>query len=1049
MPVPNQPAESVQDRMPAHAAQKTDPELEKRFGRITRTAQRVFNVPIAFTLLSDGDRILFQSSQALSTADLPHCLPFCARTSVADAPFIIEDTFVDSQFAANPLVVGAPHIRFYAGWALHDRAGRQIGTFAIIDRAPRLFKADDIDALRDLAQWAESELNNRVLLRTLSATEDSESRLNAVVNSVADGIVTLDQFGLIAAINPAAVRIFGYQPEEVIGQNIKMLMPATYHHAHDGHLKNFRDTGSTRIIGQDRSVTGRRKDGSLFAMELTVNEMWLHGQRGFAGIIRDITERRENEKKLRESNALLQAMMSSTSSFMYVRDLQGRFLYVNKEYETVFGFAPGQLLGKTVEEVFPPKLARHNRDMDKAVLAGEAGLRLEDELRLDHGRQTFLVVRSPLLNEQGEVYGACGVGTNITQRKLAEEAMHALNRELAETTGLQHAILDSANFSIIATDINGAIRLSNVGTQRMLGYAPEELIGKDISTTLHDASEIIARADLLGIELGCVIEPGFQALAARARRGVADEQEWTYVRKDGSRLPVMLSITAVRGEQQQITGFLGVAYDASERKKAEHIKNEFISTVSHELRTPLTSIRGSLGLLSGGVAGDISERARSLLEIANNNCERLVRLINDILDVEKIKSGNMRFDIIRQPLLPLIGQALDAMQDYAAQYHVTFELQPDAEDVQVAVDADRIVQVMINLLSNASKFSPAGGRVQIRLARLPGCVRLSVVDHGPGIAREFRERIFQKFAQADSSDTRQKGGTGLGLSISRAIVERHNGRIDFNSTPGAGAEFYFELPLANDLATPTGHGRVLICEDNPDVARLLSLMLAQAGLGSDIAYDAEQARKLLSEGNYEAMTLDLALPREDGITLLNWMRKQESTRGLPVVVVSAHAEEGLRRITGGAIGIVDWIPKPIDEARLVSALQSVVRDCTDDIPLVLHVEDDRDLVSVVSALLAPSFAVRHAATLGEARGMLATESFKLILLDLQLPDGHGSELLGNLPALNAATPVVVFSAEEPNQPTIDSVRAALVKSRTSNEDLLAILHELIRQSRAE
>ncbi len=1025
--------------------------IRERFDRIARVAARAFGAPFAFVLLDDNGASAFQSRHGLAEEDLPHCLPFCAATVSGDAPHVVEDAGAAPRFAANPLVGGVSPVRFYAGWPLHDTAGRRVGTLGLFDRAPRRLEADDVDVLRDLARWAESELNQRALLRALTMAEESESRLHAVVDSVADGIITLDQFGQIVSINAAATRIFGYQPEEVKGQNIKVLMPAAYHQAHDGYLKNFRDTGKTRIIGLDREVTGRRKDGSLFPMELTVNEMWLHGRRGFAGIIRDVTVRRENERKLRESGALLQAVMGSTSSFVFVRDMHGRFLFANKEYKKVFGFQPGQLIGKTLEEVYPPALVRYNREKDREVLQGAAGTRLEDEVRSDHNGRIYLVVRSPLVNEKGEVYGVCGVGTDISQRKAAEEAMNALNRQLAETTSLQQAILNSANFSIIATDVNGMIRLFNIGAQRMLGYGAEELIGNCTPEVLHDPDEVVARAHLLSIELGRPVEPGFDALVARAWNGIADEHEWTYLRKDGRRLPVMLSVTAVRDERQRVTGFLGVAYDLTESKRAEQIKDEFISTVSHELRTPLTSIRGSLGLLTGGAAGEIPERAKSLLQIASNNCERLVRLINDILDVEKIESGNMRFDIVPQPILPLVEQALDAMQDYAAQYKVGFELEHDARDLLVAVDADRMAQVIVNLLSNAAKFSPPGGRVQIRLARLPNCLRLSVIDQGPGIAPDFRERIFQKFAQADSSDSRQKGGTGLGLSISRAIVERHHGRIDFDSVPGGGTEFYVELPMpgeATQIALPGGYGKVLICEDDPDVARLLGLMLTQAGLASDIAFDAEQARRRLLEGSYEAMTLDLALPGEDGVSLLRWMRRQERLRHLPVVVVSARAEESRRRLSGGAVGIVDWIPKPIDQTRLVAALQSVMHRSRDGAPAVLHVEDDTDLVQVVSALLHPDFAVRHARTLTEARDRLAAECFRLILLDLQLPDGHGSELLGDLPQLNAATPVVVFAAEETDRQTLDSVQAALVKSRTSNEQLLAILHELIRRSGA-
>lgn len=1034
MPEPSKPAASQadQDQQKASIA---------RLDRITRAAQRLCAAPAAFIALFDGADLRLLSRQG-TLEDAARWLPF-ARHIDDGGLLVVADAAADPRFAGTP-------VRLFAAWLLHDAGGRRIGMLAVAGDTPRALEADAVDALRDLAGWAESELGNTALRQELAAARESESRVHAVLDTVADGIIALDEYGRITSLNPAAVRIFGYVPEEVLGQNVAVLMPAAYHRAHDGYLKNFRDTGKTTVIGVDREVTARRKDGSLFAMELTVNEMWRNGTRGFAGIVRDVGARHESERRLREKSALLQAVMSSTSSFVYVRDTEGRYLYVNREYEQVFGLAPGAAAGKRIEDVFRPGLARHTRAMDNAVLNGGPDARSEDEVRLDDGDRIFLVVRSPLQDQHGRVYGVCGVGTDITLRKQAEEAMQSLNRQLAQTTGFQRAILNSANFSIISTDTRGLIRLFNVGAQRMLGYSPDEVVGRARPDIMHDPEELAARAKLLGIERGRRISPGFQVLIERAEDG-ADEQEWTYIRKDGSRLHVMLSVTAIRDERQQITGYLGVAYDLTERKKAEQLKNEFISTVSHELRTPLTSIRGSLGLLTAGVSGEIPAPAKSLLEIANNNCERLVRLINDILDIDKIESGHMRFDLTQQRMLPLVEQALAATRDYALQYRVNFELSADAAEMRVAVDGDRIVQVIVNLLSNAAKFSAPGDTVRVRLAQLPGCVRVSVIDRGEGIAESFRERVFQKFAQADSSDTRQKGGTGLGLSISRAIIDRHHGRIDFSSAPDTGTEFYFELPLlahavrVNDAVAQ--QGRVLICEDDPDIARLLGLMLMQAGLSSDVAYDAEQARRRLASGAYDALTLDLALPREDGLSLLHWIRARDETRDLPVVVVSARAEEGRQALTGGAIGIVDWIPKPIDETRLRGALQDALRSCKDDVPRVLHVEDDHDLVQVVAALLEPTYAVRHAGSLDEARKRLSGECFNLILLDLLLPDGHGSELLASLPPLNAATPIVVFSVEDATQPMLASVQAALVKSRTSNDQLLTILHDLIRQSR--
>ncbi len=243
---------------------------------------------------------------------------------------------------------------------------------------------------------------------------------------------------------------------------------------------------------------------------------------------------------------------------------------------------------------------------------------------------------------------------------------------------------------------------------------------------------------------------------------------------------------------------LCIVRDISERKKIERMKNEFVAVVSHELRTPLTSIRGALGLVAGGVAGTIPTSAKAMLEIAHKNSERLVRLINDMLDIEKIESGKMQFDLQPLHIQPLIERAVADNQAYAQQLGVVLEVVPPVLNSEVLGDSDRLLQVMANLLSNAAKFSPHGGVVQVAAARHGQNVRIAVIDQGEGIPEAFQGQIFQKFAQADSSDTGHKGGTGLGLSISKAIVECCGGSIGFTSSPGGGTTFYVDLPIHAD-----------------------------------------------------------------------------------------------------------------------------------------------------------------------------------------------------------------------------------------------------------
>jgi PAS domain S-box-containing protein len=285
-----------------------------------------------------------------------------------------------------------------------------------------------------------------------------------------------------------------------------------------------------------------------------------------------------------------------------------------------------------------------------------------------------------------------------------------------------------------------------------------------------------------------------KALEQLKTTGSYGPYEKEYIRKDGSRYPVRLQgILMKEVEGRQLIWSL--VEDITERVKNERMKNEFVSTVSHELRTPLTSVSGSLSLIASGALGELPPVMREMVAIAQKNSKRLALLINDLLDMDKLLSGNMRFELQQQLLAPLLEQCLQANQSYADQYRIRLSLQVPPNEVIVSVDTQRLEQVMANLLSNAIKFSPAGSQVDVVVVRDSAHVEISVIDCGVGIAEEFHKRIFQKFAQADSSDTRGKGGTGLGLAITKELITRMNGTVGFESTVGEGSRFFIHLPI--------------------------------------------------------------------------------------------------------------------------------------------------------------------------------------------------------------------------------------------------------------
>lgn len=501
-----------------------------------------------------------------------------------------------------------------------------------------------------------------------------------------------------------------------------------------------------------------------------------------------------------------------------------------------------------------------------------------------------------------------------------------------------------------------------------------------------------------------------------------------------------------RESLQQRTADMRLARDEAER--ASRVKSEFIATVSHELRTPLTAISGALGLVAGGVAGALTPQAREMIDIALKNSRRLSFLINDLLDMEKLLAGKLQFDRHVQPVMPLIEQSLTDNQAYAAQFGVRYTLGARVEDVQVDVDAQRLQQVMANLLSNAAKFSPAGSEVTVDVLRNGGALRVQVTDRGPGVPLEFQARIFQKFSQADSSDSRQKGGTGLGLAISRELIERMGGRMGFESQPGKGARFFFELPVWTapfsqpaallphaQAVTETQPGpRILMIEPDPDAASLLRRMIERAGCVVDHAADAAQALERLREARYAAITLDLLLRDIGGAELIAQLRQQEVTRNTPLLVISARVEEG-RQGPAGLWPDMHWLPKPVDQARLLALLDDVAVHRAVH-ARVLHVEDDPHVHEVVRAMAGSAYDFEFASNLREARARVALERFDVVILDPGLPDETGWDLLPDIQARQPNTRVVLMTGADVSDEQASRVDAVIHKGAVSPRELL-------------
>jgi len=477
--------------------------------------------------------------------------------------------------------------------------------------------------------------------------------------------------------------------------------------------------------------------------------------------------------------------------------------------------------------------------------------------------------------------------------------------------------VNSCPSGMVMSDVTRKIVLVNDEIERLFGYRRDELLGASVEKLIParlQSQHVRHRVDF-------IVDPEVRRMSAG--------RDLSGLRKDGTEFPVEVGLTSLGAGKSLLV--LYVIVDASERQRTERLKDEFVSTVSHELRTPLTSISGSLGLIIGQAGDELPKSTARLIAIAHKNCLRLVRLINDILDIEKIESGQLVFNLGQVHVGPLVQQAIEAIHGFAEAHGVHVKLDTKSGDGEVSADIDRLTQVITNLLSNAIKFSPPNEEVIVMVEKNDDVVRISVRDHGFGIPVNFRPYIFGKFAQADASDSRQKGGTGLGLSIAKEIVERLGGEVSFADASGGGTIFNVTLPVWDaaagqnlDLEAPPEAARILLCEDDHDAALAIRKTMRKTGFAVDIVYTARAAIGRADAIDYAAILVDLKLPDGDGISLIVHLRAQTRHHDTPITVISVDPNRGRDDARSSTLNVLGWLSKPVDPERLVQVVKSSI-----------------------------------------------------------------------------------------------------------------------------
>jgi PAS domain S-box-containing protein len=620
---------------------------------------------------------------------------------------------------------------------------------------------------------------------------------------------------------------------------------------------------------------------------------------------------------------------------------------------------------------------------------------------------------------------------------------------LQEVSRQKESILNSVAEGIFGTDPRGNVVFVNPSAAALIGATSADLIGRNVHSILHGARP----ADQPCGERCRLI----RALQSLEGSGGQD----TVWRNESESFPVDLAAVPII-EHGTVVGTVLTLRDISQRYALDRLKDEFVSTVSHELRTPLTSIRGALGLLSSGMLGHLSDKAGNLLRIAVTNTDRLIRLINDILDLERMESGRAPLFFRPVNLTDLVQQALDTMQAMAESHGVQMVYDPVA--ITVEADADRILQVLTNLLSNAIKFSSPGSQVRVRTQPLESQVKLQVIDEGRGVPAEKLESIFDRFQQVDATDSKQKGGTGLGLAICRTILIQHSGRIWAERNGDRGTIFNISLPwtqssvivsdgsLSPVLLDKPQHPEetVLICDDDPVARSIVRHHLEQHGY---LVLEAERGEVCLSiarQQEVNAILLDLKMPGMSGWETLNRLKIDPHTSGIPVVVLSMQSPQETLDLPGEIHG---WVQKPASEQRLLAELGHAIHGMGEK-TRVLLVEDDTDLAGVlVAGFERLGVQVDWARTRLQAIDLCQRLRPDLLILDLSLPDGGGWSIVDWLRQHYELhkLPLMVYSARELSEDEMHKLRLGptqfLTKAKVPPEEVETLVLTMLRRRR--
>ena len=767
-------------------------------------------------------------------------------------------------------------------------------------------------------------------------------------------------------------------------------------------------------------------EAKVYQRASEVQEANLRLEAANQALLRELSERKRAQEALTKSQKWLSTTLGSIGDAVIATDMNGAISFMNPVAESLTGWTQAEAAGKSMDLVFDIVNKETRRPVEnpvkKVFREGKiVGLADHTILRSKSGKEFDIEdSAAPIVADTGAGLGVVLVFRDITDKKLAEE-------ETSRQKDLLQLILGSVTDGVVVADTNGKFLLFNAAAERFIGIG-----ATDVSPDQWSQQYGTFRPD------GVTVFPSNELPLVSAMRGENVDAVEVFIRNANMPDGRLLSITGrpLKGEDGTLKGGVVVLHDITLQKRAQEtltrakeeaertskFKDQFLSTMSHELRTPLNAVLGFSDLLADERYGPLNEKQRRYIDHIHTGGKHLLSLISDILDLSKIEAGRMELALENISVQGTFSEVLSVVQPLADKKSHALSAKAEA-GFAVRADATRFKQILMNLIGNAIKFTPDGGRIELAGRLEGGRVRIEVKDNGPGIPDEEKKRIFEAFYRLRDSGKKTEG-TGLGLAITQRLVELHGGELTLDSQVGQGSCFYFSLPAAVSVREARGRKtetssralgprQILVVEDDRATGQLIHSQLTSAGYHVTLCEEPQSALEIAAQLQPNAITLDIVMKPKNGWEILIQLKRDPRTAHIPLIVVSIVDQPGM----GALLGADEYLVKPVDKMTLLGAIARHVRSHPETKPgrSILIVEDDAPTREFIAEMLTThGFVVTTAADGAQARAQVAAALPELVILDMMLPEVSGFELLGEWRASlrTAGLPVFVLTSKD-------------------------------------